>query len=96
MVKVKRTQKESTSLIALRAKSSVMPKEMGLEEQNIGEKGTSEKVLKPVHSNVPQTAGQLLSCDAINNRHKEQELSWISAAEQHWSVRLLFKTEETC
>lgn len=59
MVKVKRTQKESTSLIALRAKSAVMPEEMGFEEQNIGEKGTSEKELKTVHPNVPQTAGQL-------------------------------------
>lgn len=52
--------------------------------------------IKPVHSSVPQTAGLLLSCDAINNRHKAQELRWISAAEQHWSVRLLFETQETC
>lgn len=41
MVKVKGAQNESTGLIALRAQSSVMPKEMGFEEQDIGEKGTT-------------------------------------------------------
>lgn len=68
MVKMTRTQKESTSLIALRPKSSIMPKEMGFEEQNIGEKETSEKVLTPTQ--CPSHYWSTLSCDVINNSTK--------------------------
>ena len=63
VVRVKNAQKECSSLKALRIKSSGIPKEMGSKEQNIGEKGTSEKVPRSLHSNRPQIAGQALSCE---------------------------------
>lgn len=65
LARVKRAQEESSMLLGLRSQrvSLGMPKEMGFEEQNIGEKGTLEGVPKNLHSNFPQMAGQLLNCE---------------------------------
>lgn len=63
LARLKRAQEENSRLLGLKSQrvSLGMPTEVGFEEQNIGEKGTSERVVKNLHSNFPQMAGQLLN-----------------------------------